>query len=82
MYAVIEPAATPRRTKSRGRHPDNALSAAFVRSAPPARHADSTTQWLADAHEALDAAVAGAYSWPADISDDALRELLTQNGGL
>ena len=39
-------------------------------------------QWLADAHEALDAAVAGAYGWPADISDDdALRELLTRNGG-
>ena len=37
-------------------------------------------QWLADAHEALDAAVAGAYGWPADISDDALRELLTRNG--
>ena len=39
-------------------------------------------RWLADAHEALDAAVAGAYGWPADISDDdALRELLTRNGG-
>ena len=38
-------------------------------------------QWLADAHAALDAAVAGAYGWPADISnDDALRELLALNG--
>ena len=37
-------------------------------------------QWLADAHAALDAAVASAYDWPADISDyDALRELLTIN---
>ena len=37
-------------------------------------------QWLADAHAALDAAVAGAYGWPADISDDeALRELLELN---
>ena len=26
--------------------------------------------WLADAHAALDAAVATAYGWPADISDD------------
>ena len=39
-------------------------------------------QWLADAHEALDAAVAAAYGWSADISDDdVLRELLTLNGG-
>ena len=39
-------------------------------------------QWLADAHEALDQAVAAAYGWPADISDeDILRELLTLNGG-
>ena len=37
-------------------------------------------QWLADAHAALDAAVAAAYGWPADISDDdALRELLELN---
>ena len=37
-------------------------------------------QWLADAHANLDAAVAAAYGWPADISeDDALRELLALN---
>ena len=39
-------------------------------------------QWLADAHTALDTAVAEAYRWPADISDDdALGELLALNGG-
>ena len=39
-------------------------------------------QWLADAHAALDAAVADAYGWPADIADeDALAELLALNGG-
>ena len=39
-------------------------------------------QWLADAHDALDAAVAAAYGWSADISDDeVLRELLALNGG-
>ena len=39
-------------------------------------------QWLVDAHEALDAAVAAAYGWPADIpEDDALRELLVINEG-
>ena len=37
-------------------------------------------QWLADAHEALDAVVATAYGWPVDISDDdSLRELLALN---
>ena len=37
-------------------------------------------QWLADAHSALDAAVAAAYGWSADISDnDILRELLALN---
>ena len=37
-------------------------------------------QWLADAHAALDAAVAAAYGWDADISEeDALGELLALN---
>ena len=37
-------------------------------------------QWLKDAHERLDAAVATAYGWKEDISDDdALRELLSRN---
>ncbi len=39
-------------------------------------------QWLAHAHATLDAAVAAAYGWPAEISeDDALRELLAMNLG-
>ena len=37
-------------------------------------------QWLVDAHTQFDAAVAAAYGWPADITDNtALRELLTRN---
>ena len=37
-------------------------------------------QWLLDAHDQLDAAVAAAYGWPSDISDDAaLQELFAQN---
>ena len=37
-------------------------------------------QWLVDAHAQLDAAVAAAYGWPADITDDAvLNELLARN---
>ena len=37
-------------------------------------------QWLADAQAALDAAVAAAYGWDADISEeDALEALLGLN---
>ena len=37
-------------------------------------------QWLADAHAELDAAVAAAYGWRADVSDDdVLRRLLKSN---
>lgn len=37
-------------------------------------------EWLVEAHNALDTAVAAAYGWPADISDDeALRRLLALN---
>ena len=33
-------------------------------------------RWLAIAHEALDAAVAAAYDWPADLTDDDILERL------
>ena len=46
MNVVAKPAPSPRRTKRRGRHPDKALSAAFVRSAPPGRHADGNGLYL------------------------------------
>jgi len=37
-------------------------------------------RWLADAHDALDRAVAAAYGWPVDIAtDDALQRLLALN---
>ena len=39
-------------------------------------------QWLADAHAALDTAVAAAYGWPADLpEDEALQNLLALNLG-
>ena len=39
-------------------------------------------QWLVDAHKAVDAAVAKAYGWPVDISDEEiLQELLAMNTG-
>ena len=38
-------------------------------------------QWLTDAHEALDNAVAAAYNWPPNIPDEqVLQELLALNG--
>ena len=46
MDVVAKPASSPRRTKRRGRHPDKALSAAFVRSAPSGRHADGNGLYL------------------------------------
>ena len=46
MDVVAKTPDTPRRTKRRGRHPDKALSAAFVRSAPPGRHADGNGLYL------------------------------------
>ncbi len=37
-------------------------------------------RWFADAHEALDRAVATAYGWPEDIStEDSLARLLALN---
>ena len=46
MNVVAKSAARPSRTKRRGRHPDKALTAAFVRSAPPGRHADGNGLYL------------------------------------
>ncbi len=46
MNVVAYSAASPPRTKRRGRHPDKALSAAFVRAAPPGRHADGNGLYL------------------------------------
>ncbi len=46
MESGYTPADRPRRTKPRGRHPDKALSAAFIRSAPPGRHCDGQGLYL------------------------------------
>ena len=46
MDAVTITKAKPRKTKPRGRHPERALSAAFVRTAPPGRHADGNGLFL------------------------------------
>ena len=46
MESGYTPANNPRRHKPRGRHPDKALSAAFIRSAPPGRHCDGQGLYL------------------------------------
>ena len=46
MKTVTAASPKPRRTKPRGRHPDKALAAAFVRFAPPGRHADGNGLFL------------------------------------
>ena len=46
MDDVTHTPAPPRKTKPKGRHPDKALSAAFVRSAPPGRHCDGNGLYL------------------------------------
>ncbi len=46
MDSGYTPANRPRKHKPRGRHPDKALSAAFIRSAPPGRHCDGQGLYL------------------------------------
>ena len=46
MTAVENTADPPRKTKPKGRHPDKALSAAFVRTAPPGRYCDGNGLYL------------------------------------
>ena len=66
----------PKRPVARDEHAVKALKKRTLTSLYNAR-----PQWLADAHDALDAAVAVLSGWRADISDeDALRELLALNG--
>ena len=46
MESGYATANSARRHKPRGRHPDKALSAAFIRSAPPGRHCDGQGLYL------------------------------------
>ena len=65
----------PRRPIPRDEAAARALKARTLTSLYNAR-----PRWLADAHVALDEAVAAAYGWPRDIAeDDALGALLDLN---
>jgi hypothetical protein len=60
--------------------PKDAVAAAKLRERTLTKLYNERPQWLADAHRELDAAVAAAYGWPADISEeDALAKLLELN---
>ncbi len=60
--------------------PKDTLAAAALRERTLTNLYNQRPQWLVDAHRDLDAAVAAAYEWPADISEeDALARLLELN---
>jgi type II restriction/modification system DNA methylase subunit YeeA len=60
--------------------PKDTLAAVELKKRTLTNLYNARPQWLADAHRDLDAAVAAAYGWPADISeDDALAKLLELN---
>ena len=60
--------------------PKNVEAAAKLKERTLTNLYNKRPQWLADAHAALDRAVAAAYGWPQDIAiDDALGRLLALN---
>jgi type II restriction/modification system DNA methylase subunit YeeA len=60
--------------------PKNEKAAAELKKRTLTNLYNARPQWLADAHRDLDAAVAAAYGWPADISEqDALAKVLNLN---
>jgi type II restriction/modification system DNA methylase subunit YeeA len=60
--------------------PRDAQAAATLRARTLTNLYNQYPQWLSDAHRDLDAAVAAAYGWPADISEEAaLARLLEMN---
>ena len=60
--------------------PKDTVAAATLRERTLTNLYNQRPQWLIDAHRDLDAAVAAAYGWPADISEEeALAKLLELN---
>jgi type II restriction/modification system DNA methylase subunit YeeA len=60
--------------------PKDAQAAVTLKQRTMTKLYNASPQWLADAHRDLDAAVATAYGWPTDISEeDALAKLLELN---
>jgi type II restriction/modification system DNA methylase subunit YeeA len=81
----VVPTAEQREAGAKPIYPDRILpkdtqAAATLRERTLTNLYNQRPQWLADAHRDLDAAVAAAYGWPADISEeDALAKLLALN---
>ena len=61
--------------RDRWLHPEGA-SAAELKTRTLTKLYNARPAWLANSHAALDAAVAAAYGWPADLPDDAILERL------
>jgi type II restriction/modification system DNA methylase subunit YeeA len=60
--------------------PKDTVAAAILRERTLTNLYNQRPQWLTDAHRDLDAAVAAAYGWPADIAEEeALAKLLDLN---
>jgi hypothetical protein len=60
--------------------PKDAKAAVTLRTRTLTNLSNQRPQWLADAHRDLDTAVAAAYGWASDISEeDALAKLLELN---
>ena len=56
--------------------PRDAACAARLKDRTLTKLYNARPAWLANSHAALDAAVAAAYGWPADLPDDAILERL------
>jgi type II restriction/modification system DNA methylase subunit YeeA len=79
MTPTAAPGEAPRRYPDRIL-PKNEEAAAKLKERTLTNLYNQRPRWLADAHDALDRAVAAAYGWPEDIAtDDALARLLALN---
>ncbi len=56
--------------------PRDAAAAAVLKTRTLTNLYNARPAWLAMAHADLDAAVAAAYGWPADLADEAVLERL------
>jgi hypothetical protein len=61
--------------------PEDAECAALLKKRTLTNLYDERPAWLALAHEKLDAAVAAAYGWPADLTDAQIVERLLAGSG-
>ena len=76
---IAAPGKAPRRYPDRIL-PKTAEAAAKLKERTLTNLYNARPRWLADAHDALDRAVAVAYGWPEDIAtEDALARLLALN---